>query len=897
MSGFNNLDYEEHDFTNNAKKVNVVSGTITASSQITVTPQQAWPDPKSFIGLVTIAGGTVGNTGNVTLNPSPNFIGIVTVANPGSSVLSGNVTLDPGSKTGIVGNVTISDSKGYIGLVTATLGNGNPSVQSFGQFYPSPQSIASGGLGPLLLDQFGRTQVVSVGNVTLDPGSKTGIVGNVTLSDSKGYIGLTTGTLGAGTAQVGSVTISHPLSIAGNLTLSDPKGFIGLVTIVGSLSPAAGNVTLDPGSKTGIVGNVTLSDSKTYVGLVTATIGNVPNVSVIGNVTLSGSPSVQSFGQFFPVLQSIASGGLGPIALDNFGRVQAKLTGDPNTYIGLATVDIGASNGVAVKGNVTLSDSKGFIGLVTAVGSFAANIANVTLNPGPNKIGIVTVGHPITINDSNGIEMQIRAGGQVGVQLTDGTNDVRLGIVDGGAIGDTTYALDVNSKNLVLDVANDNFYAVRDANNANATTGRGVPASGSMGFDGTNYYRIFASSDGIQKSLVTVSNTLTVNAHGITGNVTLSDSKGFIGLVTLGGGTAWTDPKTYIGLVTATMAGSVNTGMTTIFPGPNYIGLVTVDIGSQNSVAIKGNITLSDPKGFIGLVTIVGSLSPAAGNVTLDPGSKTGIVGNVTISDSKGYIGLVTATIGSSPSVQAFGQFFPVIQSIASGGLGPIAVDNFGEVLLGNSKGYVGLVTVDIGSQNSIAVKGNVTLSDSKAFIGLVTLGGGTAWTDPKTFIGLVTVGNTVATTWAGNVTLSDAKTYIGLTTTTLGVGTTFVGLVTAVTRNAGTLKTLVSLPVGLGNNSLATVAVPTNANKINTTQLVLNSNITTEIAIKSGVTYLTGNASLGITIFPGGGFVMSGAPDSPAWIGLPSGAMVVEKRDPGGTVSKIGGGVIYFDE
>ena len=78
---------------------------------------------------------------------------------------------------------------------------------------------------------------------------------------------------------------------------------------------------------------------------------------------------------------------------------------------------------------------------------------------------------------------------------------------------------------------------------------------------------------------------------------------------------------------------------------------------------------------------------------------------------------------------------------------------------------------------------------------------------------------------------------------------------------------------------------------------MILNSNITTEIAIRSGVTYLTGNASLGITLFPGGGFDAPGSPDSPSWIGLPSGSLHIEKRDPGGTVSKVTGHVIYFDE
>ena len=165
---------------------------------------------------------------------------------------------------------------------------------------------------------------------------------------------------------------------------------------------------------------------------------------------------------------------------------------------------------------------------------------------------------------------------------------------------------------------------------------------------------------------------------------------------------------------------------------------------------------------------------------------------------------------------------------------------------------------------------------------------------------------NTLLTTIAGQIALNGTQSMnllqvasstaqIGLGIATLGTQRMALSTDSSV-LNGGTNKTLIPLPVGLGQNSIATIAVPTNSQKINLTQLILNSNVTTEIAIKSGVTYLTGNASLGVTLFPGGGFVMNGSPDSPVWISLPSGAMVVEKRDAGGTVSKIGGNVIYFD-
>lgn len=252
-----------------------------------------------------------------------------------------------------------------------------------------------------------------------------------------------------------ALQISGTISAAGQATVNI-AGAATIYAVVNTSAAGVGNSIVTVANPNfGILGNVTLSDSKTYIGLTTATIGNNP----------------------------VLGAGVNSIGFASVTPVQAWP--DPKTYIGLVTI----------------------------TGSLAAASGNVTLDPG-SKTGLV---------------------GTVTIQ-------------DGG-------------------------------------------------------------------------NSITIDGNvGVLGNVTISDSKGFIGLVTLGGGTAWADPKTYVGLVTATLAGSVNTGMTTIFPGPNYIGLVTADIGTIKAWA--------DPHTYIGLVTITGSLAAASGNITLDPGSFTGIKGN-----------------------------------------------------------------------------------------------------------------------------------------------------------------------------------------------------------------------------------------------------------------------------
>ena len=221
----------------------------------------------------------------------------------------------------VVNTGAVGDPKTFIGLVTSVVASS-----------PTIYAVVNTG--------------ASSGNVTLDQGSKTQIVGNLTLSDPKGYIGLVTATgnvtLNASKNWIGLASISGNVGFAGNvtldsgsktqivgnITLSDPKSYIGLVSVSGNVG-FAGNITLDAGSKTQIIGNITLSNSKNYIGLTTSTIGNQTLYAVV-----------------------------------NTGASNSNITLNPSdAYIGLVSV----SGNVGIKGNLTLSDSKGFIGLTTVI--------------------------------------------------------------------------------------------------------------------------------------------------------------------------------------------------------------------------------------------------------------------------------------------------------------------------------------------------------------------------------------------------------------------------------------------------------------------------------------------------------------------------------------------------
>lgn len=328
-------------------------------------------------------------------------------------------------------------------------------------------------------------------------------------------------------------------------------------------------------------------------------------------------------------------------------------------------------------------------------------------------------------------------------------------------------------------------------------------------------------------------------------------------------------------------------GNVTLSDSKAFIGLTTAVIGS--------NITLNASAAFIGIVTVTNQLPLVA---------SAAFIGIVTQANQPAliagaaYIGLVTAVLDTS---LVLGTGTPQAAFISSASSSMLAVNirgisgrSINDTSPGDSTpGFVGLGVV---SENLIWNGSNwdrvKTASIANATTGLGLLGAGILGFDGTNYQRIatgtdgrmqanVTINNSISI--VGNATLSDSKG--------------FIGLVTASAVNVGTNKTLIPLPILFTTGaSVATIAVPTNKFKI--TSILLSSNATVRVNIKSGASYLTGNASLGISLNPGGGFVKMGSPDSPAYFGLANAAgLVIEKFDYSGVISQIGGDVIYFDE
>jgi len=289
----------------------------------------------------------------------------------------------------------------------------------------------------------------------------------------------------------------------------------------------------------------------------------------------------------------------------------------------------------------------------------------------------------------------------------------------------------------------------------------------------------------------------------------------------------------------------------------DQVDVVTAVTDITNPIAIKGNMTLSDSKTYVGLATItagrghqyigLATVRPVGLTTVVQTGNTTviqadvsrTITGNITLSDAKTYIGLTTSIIGNPTTAPGVFQLYddasgPV--DVASTGSDNSSTDSLRLKVRAGAEYFNGTgwdrmrgdttdgLLVNLGSNNDVAVKGNVTVSV------------------------------------------------------------------------AGPAQTIVPQKISLSEASIATIAIPTTTFKI--TSMVMNSDATVRVSIKSGATYLTGNATIGITLNPGGGFVKDGTIDSPSFTGLANAeAIVIEKFDMTGTSANIGGYLSYYED
>lgn len=204
--------------------------------------------------------------------------------------------------------------------------------------------------------------------------------------------------------------------------------------------------------------------------------------------------------------------------------------------------------------------------------------------------------------------------------------------------------------------------------------------------------------------------------------------------------------------------------------------------------------------------------------------------------------------------------------------------------------GAVGNATVNIAGSATIYAVVNTSAAGQAS----VVLDTGTKW------VGLATV-NLGASLPAGTNAIGKLAANSGVDigdvdVTSISAGSNFIGLISAAsvhgTVEEKTSKTLSQVAIAVNTSGYSTIFVPTNTFKV--THLALSANATVGVRIMSGATYLTGNASLNMTLFPGGGIVENGQLLNPVHIGATAADGFVLDLDDS---IEVAGKVVYYEE
>ncbi len=300
----------------------------------------------STSSLPTIFAVTAGaNTGNVTLNPSPNFIGLISAASiqgkvelVASSAHIGSVSVF-GSITANTGMTTLFPGPNFIGLVSTASIHGRVEIMNISAGATVFQGTSPwNSLGTVTLGSMLPTGTNHVGSVTIY-GSLTANTGMTTLFPGPNFIGLVSAASIHGRVEIMNISAgatvfqgTTPWNSLGTTTLGSmlPTGtnFIGLVTVSGVIS----NVNLASSNFIGLVSAASihakaeLVASSAFVGLATVIPSFAPLtstytsfatvISAAGNATVFVPPNGQRWiakdiivGVQGSVLVAILSGG------------------------------------------------------------------------------------------------------------------------------------------------------------------------------------------------------------------------------------------------------------------------------------------------------------------------------------------------------------------------------------------------------------------------------------------------------------------------------------------------------------------------------------------------------------------------------------------------------------
>ncbi|WP_052129416.1 autotransporter-associated beta strand repeat-containing protein [Sphingomonas sp. 35-24ZXX] len=697
---------------------------------------------------ITINGTGVGGVGALRLNAATQLGGAVTLGSaarintdsPNSAVLAGGVTGDNLALTiGGSGTTTVNS--------VLALGTGN---------------LVKDGTGTVVLvgsNTFGAT-TISTGTLRIGNGGTTGTLGSGNVLNNSALVFNRSNDFSVGNAITGAGTLTK--LGAGNLTLSGTNAYSGLTTVsagtltVNSDSALGNNVagtTVSSGATLafGTAGNI--ADAISFRG---TGVGGVGALNALGSVNLDGNMLLEADG-----LVSVQNGQLIRFRGASFGAlVNAVLTlntdGNSSIFVNSALGGIGGliKNGA---GQVQLAGNNSFTGPVT----INAGVLQVTGGNAINdSVAITGVGSGRLSLDASEAIGSIAGTGSIGLF----NNSI---LTTGGNNSSTSYSGQILSTGGLVKIGTGTFTLTGDSSYLGTTTisggtlqigdggTAGTLASGAVTNNGT--LAINLSSDITLAQLITGTGALRKLGSGVatvSSNLALGSATVEAGTLLLSGSNSFTTGITVAGGTLALRSANAAGGATGIIRTTGSV--IDYSDGLVMATPIQLGSNSTQLQVLTGAATQSGVISETGGARPLE---KIG-AGTLTLSGTNTYSGGTTITagrlnVGSDAHLGA-----------SAGGL------TIGNALLGSTATFssarnvslTGAAGIDVATGTSLTLNGALsgTGSLAKTGNGQLVLTANSSYAGTTTISGTggltVGIGGTTGALGAGNITVNGSS-------------------------------------------------------------------------------------------------------------------------------------------
>lgn len=755
-----------------------------------------------------------------------------------------------GAHMQLISGISLYPSSNYIGL-TSVSGNVNVSGGSIFVNWNSGATVAISNLPTVTVASHDVTNAGTFAVQASQSGTwNTGITGLISLASG------TLISLNSGDNNIGNVDLASAIPTGTN--------YIGLASI-------QGNVNINSGATVNILNNVNSlatinnfpatypvtdnSGSLTvdWLSGATVSVASLPNVTIgsalptgtnyIGLVSISGNLNLNSGSTVnvmnFPSSQAVTNTGTfavqntaaTPAGTNNIGDVDVLTLPTIPTganYIGLVTTVPGAVTPVSDNsGSLTVDWLSGATVSVAALPNVTVGAA---LPAGTNYIGLVSISGNLNLNSGSTVNVMNFPATQVVTQS--GTWNVGLTGLVSLASG-TFVSLNAGTNNIgdvdVLTLpaipSGANFIGLASIQgNINATQA----GTWNVGISAGNNHIGSVSTFGN----VAITSGTTVNVMNFPATQPVSFSQ----LVSLASGTfvSLNAGTNHIGSVSIFGTVQSTPGMTTLFPGPNFIGLVTTVPGAVQPVNDNsGSLTVDWLSGATVAISNLPTVTVASHDVTNSGTFAVQAAQSGTW--NTGITGLISLASGTFISLNAGTNAIGKLAANSGVDIGDVDVTSIaaGDNNIGNVD-VVTLPAIPAGTNNigDVDVLTLPALPTGTNFIGLATVvqGNQPALIASSAYIGLASVN-------------------IGGTLPALTTGTSYIGLVTITPTYLSTYTSLATILSAAGN---ATLFTPPSSQRWILKDLLITSLGRNEVEVKSGAAVIIPMTALATT----GGYI-----------------------------------------